>query len=202
MGAPKRIILGSGKMYLMEYSGEVPEKEAICVEDNLFSYIKGGATLEYTPSFYEAKDDLGYVTKTIVTEEEVLLKSGIMTFIGDTLAKLCDTSRVEESKDGKTRIVKFGGIANAKRQSYVICFHHQDPIDGDIWIIIVGNNQSGFSLAFAKDAETVVDAEFKALSQDDEGTLIKYIEEIKSADTTGTNSTTEEEPSAEDPSVG
>ena len=43
--------------------------------------------------------------------------------------------------------------------------------------MIVGQNQAGFSLAFAKDKETVIDAEFKALAQDDEGTLIKYIEE-------------------------
>ena len=41
----------------------------------------------------------------------------------------------------------------------------------------VGNNQNGFTLAFAKDQETVIDAEFKALAQDDDGTLIMYIEQ-------------------------
>ena len=34
------------------------------------------------------------------------------------------------------------------------------------------------ALAFAKDKETVIDAEFKCLPQDDEGTLIEYTEEI------------------------
>ena len=53
-------------------------------------------------------------------------------------------------------------------------------MDGDIWVVIVGKNEAGFSLAFAKDAETVIDAEFKCLSQDNEGTLIKYIEEDNS----------------------
>lgn len=181
MGASTRITLGSGKVYLTEFDGEtVPETDVICVAENQLAYIKGGATLEYTPTFYEAKDDLGYCIKTIITEEEAILKSGIMTFTGDTLEKLCDTARVTEDATKKLRIVKFGGIANAKRAKYVICFHHEDPIDGDIWVIIVGNNQSGFSLAFAKDQETVIDAEFKALAQDDEGTLIKYIEEDKS----------------------
>lgn len=179
MGASTRITLGSGKLYLMAFDGTVPEIDAICVDDNLLGYIKGGATLEYAPTFYDAKDDLGYVVKTIITEEEATLKSGVLTFNGNTLDKLCDTARVEEDETKKLRIVKFGGIANAKRARYLICFHHSDPLDGDIWVIIVGNNQAGFSLAFAKDSETVIDAEFKALAQDNEGTLIKYIEEDK-----------------------
>lgn len=177
MSATKRITLGSGKLYLMEFADTVPEVEEICVEANQLAYIKGGATIEYTPTFYEAKDDLGYCIKTIITEEEAVLKSGIMTFTGKVLDKLCDTARVSEDVSKKTRTVLFGGVGNAKRSRYVICFHHEDPIDGDIWVIIVGQNQSGFSLAFTKDAETVIDAEFKALAQDNDGTLIKYIEE-------------------------
>ena len=191
MGASIRITLGSGKLYLMVFEGTLPETTDICVPDNLLGYIKGGATLEYTPTFYEAKDDLGYVVKTIITEEEALLKSGVLTFNGNTLDKLCDTARVTEDATKKLRTVKFGGVGNAKRAKYVICFHHEDKIDGDIWVMIVGSNQSGFSLAFAKDAETVIDAEFKALAQDDEGTLIKYIEE----DSTITQSTPSDEQS-------
>lgn len=173
---PKRITLGSGKLYLIPFVDSVPEVDTICVEDNLLGYIKGGATLEYAPTFYEAKDDLGYVIKTIITDETATLKSGVLTFNGNTLKTLCDTGRVTEDATKKLRTVKIGGIANATGAKYVICFHHEDPIDGDIWVVIVGKNEAGFSLAFAKDAETVIDAEFKCLSQDDEGTLIKYIE--------------------------
>lgn len=173
---PKRITLGSGKLYLIPYTDTVPEVSEICVAENLLGYIKNGATLEYAPTFYEAKDDLGYVTKVIITEETATLKSGVLTFNGNTLKTLCATGRVIEDASTKTRTLKIGGIANATGEKYVICFHHEDPIDGDIWVVIVGQNQAGFSLAFAKDAETVIDAEFKCLSQDDEGTLIKYIE--------------------------
>ena len=81
-----------------------------------------------------------------------------------------------------------GGIKNANRKKYVVCFHHPDPEDGDIWVTIVGKNENGFSLAFAKDAESVVDAEFKALAQDGDGTLIRYVE----VDNTITTSTTTE----------
>lgn len=184
MGAEnKRIVLGSGDLYMLEFTGDtVPEKETICVDGNLAGYIQGGASLEYKPSFYEAKDDTGVCVKTIITDEEVLLKSGIMTFNANTLETLCSTGRVTDSADGKTRTILIGGIANNNGKKYVICFHHKDPIDGDIWVIIVGQNQSGFALAFAKDKETVIDAEFKALSQDNDGTLIKYIEEIKGED--------------------
>lgn len=179
-GPSKRIVLGSGKLYCTEYDGStVPDTETICVDDNLLGYIKGGATLEYTPEFYEAKDDLGYCTKTIITSEEATLKSGVMTFNANTLNKLTDTGRVSEDGAKKQRTILIGGIGNAQNKRYVFCFHHSDKIDGDIWLLIVGQNQAGFSLAFAKDAETVIDAEFKALVQDGEGTLIKYIEADK-----------------------
>ena len=180
MSNTKRITLGSGKLYLIPFAEEIPELDDICVDTNLFGYIKGGATIEYTPTFYEAKDDLGYVQKTIITEESALLKSGILTFNGNTLQKLCDTGRVTEDKESKRRILKVGGIGNAQGNKYIIAFHHEDPIDGDIWLKIVGQNQAGFTLAFAKDAETVIDAEFKCLAQDNEGTLIEYTEEDKS----------------------
>ncbi len=178
----ERIILGSGYVHLKVFEGTVPSVDEICKDETLFSYIQGGATLEYKPNAYEAKDDMGKVSKAIITEEEVTLKSGLMTFCGNTLEKLCDTARVsyteKDDMKSKRRIVKVGGIGNQKRTKYVICFHHEDPVDGDIWAMIVGSNQAGFSLVFAKDKETVVDAEFKAQPMDGEGTLIHYEEEV------------------------
>lgn len=176
MAKKDTITLGSGKLYFMEYDGEtLPEVDAICVEDNRLGYIKGGASIEYKPTYYEAKDDLGFVTKTIITDEEATFKSGILTFNGNTLKTLSDTGRVTEA-DGK-RTVLIGGAANSTNKNYVLCFHHEDPADGDKWLEIVGRNQAGFTLSFKKDAETVIDAEFKCQPQDDAGTLIKYIEE-------------------------
>ena len=173
---PTRITLGSGNLYIKLFEGTVPELDTITTAENMLGYISGGATLEYKPEFYEAKDDLGRVSKTIITSEEATLKSGIMTFNGNVLNKLCDTARVSEDTENHTRKVLIGGINNAKQERYVIVFEHIDKIDGNIWVVIVGQNQSGFSLAFAKDKETVIDAEFKALPQDDDGTLIQYIE--------------------------
>ena len=182
MAASKRIVLGSGKLYVAEFTDatqiDTPQKiQGLCVDANLIGYIKGGASLAYTPTFYTATDDLGYVTKTIITDEEAVLTSGVMTWNGNTLEKLSATGRVTEDKSNHLRIVKIGGIGNASNQNYIIIFHHEDDADGDIWVAIVGKNQSGFTLAFVKDQEAVIDAEFRAGAQDDSGTLITYIEE-------------------------
>lgn len=174
--AEEKIVLGSGKLYVLEFSGQIPENNVIETEDNLLGLIQGGATLEYKPSFYSAKDDLGLVEKEILTDEEVIFKSGIMTWNGKTLEKLCSTARVTEASGKRT--VKIGGIGNYNGKDYIIRFVHEDEQDGDIRTTVVGKNQAGFSLAFAKDKETVIDAEFKAKPHDSEGTKIIFEEEI------------------------
>lgn len=174
----EKIVLGSGLIYVVEYSGTMPEDATVEVDDNLLGLIQGGATLEYKPEFYTAEDDLGRAKKTRMTKEEATLKSGIMTWCGNTLKKLCATARVTEDTSKKRRTVKIGGAGNQDGKKYLIRFVHSDPADGKIRVTIVGSNEAGFSLAFAKDKETVIDAEFKAQPQDSEGTLILYDEEI------------------------
>lgn len=182
MGAAERIILGSGYLHIATYTKgiTIPKPEDFCKEENKFAYISGGAELEYSPEFYEAKDDMGKVAKSVITSEEATLKAGIMTFTGNTLDTLCDTAKVtirDNTVDGKTyREVKIGGAGNAKGAKYIICFHHIDAVDGDIYLMIVGQNQAGFTLGFKKDEATVVDAEFHALPMDGDGTLITYTE--------------------------
>lgn len=172
----ERIILGSGKLYCLVFTGEIPEDATIETEENQLGHIKGGASLEYKPEAYTAKDDLGVVSKTKITEEEATLKSGLITWCGTTLKKLCATARVTETDSRRT--VKIGGIKNQTNEKYLLRFLHEDDEDGDIRTTIVGKNEAGFSFSFAKDAETTLDAEFKAQPMDKEGTLIIFDEEI------------------------
>lgn len=173
---PDRIILGSGKIYATEFTGNaIPEDATIETPANRLGHIKGGATLEYAPEFYVAKDDLGEVQKSRLVSEEVKLKTGLMTLDGNNISKLAATARVTEASGKRT--VKIGGAGNDNGKKYLIRFVHEDAEDGDIRLTIVGRNESGFSLAFAKDAETVVDAEFTAFPNDTEGTLVIYEEE-------------------------
>lgn len=171
----EKIMLGSGKLYYQEYTGEVPDVKTACADANILGYIKGGATLEYTPTFYTAKDDLGVVTKTILTEEEANLKSGLITWNLETLNILVDASK-STNANGVTTL-KIGGAANRQDKDFVIIFKYEDNQDGNMYVMIVGRNQGAMSLAFATDAETTVDAEFKAIPQDSDGTLITIVEE-------------------------
>lgn len=173
------VTLGSGKIYLQTFSESMPTVDALCVESNLLGYIKGGASLEYTQETYEEKDDLGYVSKIITTNEEAVLKCGLLTWNGTTLKKLLD--RCSSTEASGKRTTKIGGAGNAQGGYYAICFHHEDKTDGDLWILIKGRNTAGATLTFATDAGTTVEPEFKALPHDSDGTLVELIEEIPSA---------------------
>lgn len=172
----KTITLGSGKMYVQTFSESMPTIDTLCVDDNLLGYIKGGAALEYTEETYEEKDDLGYVSKVITTSEEAILKCGLLTWNGATLAKLVDRCATSEASGKRT--TKIGGAGNSQGGYYAICFHHEDKVDGDLWILIKGRNTAGATLTFSADEGTVIEPEFKAMPHDDDGTLIELVEEI------------------------
>lgn len=173
------IVMGSGKTYIAEYDASkgMPSVEEVCVPENELGKTKGGAALTYTTTQNKETDDLGTVAKTRINAEDAALKLGAITFNGNTLAKLVDRCKIVSEKDGK-RVLHIGGAGNAQGKCWVVCFHHIDPEDGDIWVMIRGTNKAGLSLTYAVDAGTKIEPEFEALPQDDEGTLITYIEEI------------------------
>ena len=173
------IPLGSGIPYMMEYTDTIPTPEEICVEGNRLGYVQSGASLEYTEETHVEKDDLGYVYKEITTEEEVLLKLGLLTWNGESLTKLIDRSQTDE-KDGM-RVTKIGGAGNAKGKYYVVCFHIPDKVDGDMWVMIVGRNSAGASITFARDAASKIEPEFRAIPHDKDGTLVLLYEKLPAA---------------------
>ena len=174
------ITLGSGKVYIAEYTeGADLTHTTLCVDGNLLGHIKGGAELTYSEETYEEKDDLGLVSKVITTSEEAILKLGLLTWNGETLQKLVD--RCQSTTAQGLRTVKIGGAGNAQGKKWAVCFKHEDKTDGNLWVIVCGRNTAGFTLTFAADAGTVVEPEFKAMPQDDNGTLITVIEETTAA---------------------
>ena len=173
----ERIILGSGILYVTEWTGgTLPGDSEIEVEDNKLGEIKGGASLVYTPTYYEPVADSGRIFRKLMTEEVAMLRTGIMTINANMLDKLISTGRLTETETMRT--LKIGGPRNHRDIKYVVHFLHKDADYGDIRVTIVGSNNTGLEFAFAKNNETIINAEFKAVPQDASGTLILYKEEI------------------------
>ena len=177
----KNITLGSVIPYIVEFDSAtgMPSHTDICKPENLLGYSKGGAELTYTEETYEEKDDLGFVSKVVTTSEEVLVKLGLLTWNGKTLEHLADRCKVTES--GDVRTIHIGGAGNAQGKEWALCLFHEDKKDGNLWVLIRGRNNTGLTLTLASDAGTVLEPEFKAMPQDDSGTLVTIIEEIAAA---------------------
>lgn len=172
----KKIVLGSGDIYCMKYTGTIPEDSVLETEENRLGHVQGGATFTYSSESYTAQDDMGKVTKIITTSEKGTLGFGVCTFNGKTLSKLCKTARsTEEAGHRKTKI---GGISVADETSYIFRFYHPDTVDGNIRLTVVGKNSADLEIAFKKDQETVLNPEITAEPMDNEGTLALYDEEI------------------------
>lgn len=180
-GSKEKVTMGSGEVFIDEFDGTLPEFEELLkrmmIEEKRAGWIKGGASIEYKPTTTTEKDDLGHVVKEVITDEEATFKTGIFTWNAETLSRLCSTARIETTE--KHRILKIGGAENDNGKQYVILFVHKDPVEGNCYLVIVGRNSAGFTITYATDSATVIDAEFACRPQDDEGTLIQFVEEIE-----------------------
>ena len=176
--ADKNIIipLGSGHIYAMSFTGDVPENGVIETEANRLGYIEKGATVEYKPTSKTFKDDLGLVQRVAITEEEVMLKASLIAWSSANLDVFCASGRVTETAGH--RIVKIGGLNNASDKLWLFRFVHRDKQYGDVRITVVGTSTGGFTLGYKQDEAGNLNLEVTAQPSDDEGTLILYDEEV------------------------
>ena len=175
--------LGSGDLFIKEYTaGSVVTADDVITNGERLGEIKGGASLEYTTETKEDSSDLGRTKIVIISKEDVVLKSGVMTWNGKTLEKLCQTARVTKSVDNKKRTIKIGGLANAANKSYAVAFQYKGDGKKGLTVLIVGKNTAGFTVSFSSDNATVIDAEFKAQALDNEGTLVVIEETIPTSE--------------------
>lgn len=175
--------LGSGDLFIKEYTaGTTVTADDVITNGERLGEIKGGASLEYTTETKEDSSDLGRTKIVIISKEDVVLKSGVMTWNGKTLEKLCQTARVTKSVDNKKRTIKIGGLANAANKSYAVAFQYKGDGKKGLTVLIVGKNTAGFTVSFSSDNATVIDAEFKAQALDNEGTLVVIEETIPSTE--------------------
>lgn len=164
------VTLGSGDLYIMDYEGTIPEDAQIETLDNKVGSIKGGAELEYSPESYTVTGDNGMAYKAFITKEEVKFKSGILTWNLDVLSKLVMGG--ELSTDDSIATLKIGKNGTSAIKQVLIRFVHKIDEDNAVKVTMIGSPASGFTLSFNPEEETVIDAEFSALSQKD-GTLVQ-----------------------------
>ena len=178
----KKYTLGSGDIHIEEIiDNQIPENfdEFFASTENRMGEVKGGAQLEYTVETFEDQSDLGRIKIREITAENVTLTSGMATWDGNMLKKLCETAEVTTGPNGR-QTIKIGGLSKKKDKRYLVGFEHYSK---KIRVIIVGNNIDGFTLSFMQDTLTVVDVKFAAEALDDTGTLV-IIEDLREETTT------------------
>lgn len=166
------IILGSGDLYIVEFTGDIPEDSAIEADSNRAGNIKGGATLEYSTESQTVQDDKGRVKKTIITQETVTFKTGLMTWVKQYMQALVQTARIDETSKTGHIVYKLGGLANLNKKRYLWRFVHTRDDGRKVRITVTGKNTGTISLAFQPENETVVDSEITADTLDKDGTLV------------------------------
>ena len=179
--------LGSGDIFILEYTDAVKDSITptyVCENGVRAGEVKGGASLEYKVEIKEESSDLGRTKITILSKEDVTLKSGIMTWNGKTFEKLCATAVVSSSGSGadKKRITKIGGLSRNSNKKYAVGFEYKGDGKKGLRVCIIGKNIAGFTISFDPDNVTTIDAEFKAQAMDDEGTLVMIEESTPEAD--------------------
>ena len=172
------IILGSGDLYIVEFSGDIPEDTVIETDDNRAGNIKGGATLEYSIESQTVQDDKGRVKKTIITKETVTFKTGLMTWVKQFIQAIIQTARIDEITKTGHRLFKLGGLSNLSKKRYLWRFVHTRDDGRKLRITVTGKNTGTISLAFQPENETTVDAEITADTLDSAGTLVILDDEL------------------------
>ena len=168
--ATKDMLLGSGDLYIVEYSGgSIPEDTTIEVEQNMIGGIKGGATISYTPTIYSVSDDMRRMKKSLITAEEATFKTGYLSFDLGEIAKIALGSKLQSSYSGNKSTLAVGGGQTISE--YVLRFVHTMGNGKKVRVSMIGTPVSGFELAFSPENESVINAEFSAVPMNAQGQL-------------------------------
>lgn len=174
------IILGSGDLFITKFTGAMPNDTDIEKDENRAGNIKGGATLEYSMESQTVQDDKGRVKKTIITQETVLFKTGLITWAPNWIKALVQTARIDETTKAGHRLFKLGGLSNIDKDRWLYRFVHTRDDGRKLRVTVTGKNTGTISMAFQPEDATTVDAEITADTLDKDGTLVILDDELAS----------------------
>lgn len=178
----KDMVLGSGSVYMLKKdatNATMPAVATIATAENLAGYIQGGFTLSYKPTYNTDKDDSGIIEKTVMKEEEVKAKFGLITWNGEFIKKSTQTAEVDTTTTVGKRITEVGGVSNAVMDLYWICFVPDDT-DRIEALQVLGLATGGFDLAFGEKASKL-EPEFECKPYDEDGHKFKLTETVPAA---------------------
>lgn len=171
-------LLGSGDLYIGQVKNiATATKDEIDASLVNVGAISGGAVLTYTPTLYNVESANRGTIASFKTHEEVIFRTGILTWNLKNLEKLSAAYYSHNFETGERRI-GIGGAENIPI-NYVRFVHTKEDGKKLTVNIFKAQAQSGFELTFDKEQETVIDAEFKALSvpEKKDGNMVEIIEE-------------------------
>lgn len=174
----KDMVLGSGSVYMLKKdttNATMPDIATIAKNANLAGHIQGGFTLSYKPTYNTDKDDSGIIEKTVMKEEEVKVKFGLVTWNGEFIKKATQTAEIDTATSGK-RVTEVGGVSNAVMDLYWICFVPDDK-DRIEALQVLGLATNGFDLAFGEKAAKI-EPEFDCKPYDEDGHKFKLTETV------------------------
>lgn len=181
----KEIILGSGELYMVTFDGTtIPDDATIEVEGNRAGNISKGAVVTYSATSKKVSSDNGLVKLSIITEEFLTLKTGMMTWAENWLKACISTARLDTSAPTGRRKYKIGGLAHQHNERYLFRFVHKKTDGRKVRFTLTGPNTGEVGINFNNDDPTTIDAEISAEPLDNEGTLAFYDEELDTTTTT------------------
>lgn len=156
------VIFGAGELYLEEFTGNViPAHEAIEIAANHIADCDGGFSVEYKPERTEVRNQHGKVIRAYVTSEEMVIKTGILTWLLKNI-EILSTATLTEDQTKKIRKLTFGSGGQLK--NVLIRFVHTKKDNGKkLRFTMIGYAGNGFSLDFSGSGATTIDAEFSSI---------------------------------------
>ena len=149
------ITLGSGRIYIVEYTDSIPADSTFETAANQFGFTKGGATLSYETEYTDIEDDCGDIKESLLKTDKATFKCGAFMGNATDIVKICPTAS-STTANGVTT-VKIGGISNDNNKKYAVRFKH---VTQDLRVTIIGRNTDGFELSFSADDAVTLEPTF------------------------------------------
>lgn len=182
--AQKHIILGSGKLFLMDWKNEYATTlpaDADIEKDEQRILVKNGATITYSTEQTTVKDDFSIASRSYTASEEGKFTTGIACASPDMMPYLTGTATVEDILDGGQvvgKIAKFGGAGNDTGKTYLARFVYEDD-ESTIRLTCRGVQTGELTFSFSPEEASFPNMELTLSGVDDAGHLVIYREDYK-----------------------